>query len=241
MSSQAAMGQKALEDRDYGAAIKHYTEALKSSNSPLWLNSRSTAYQRQGLHELALYDAEDAVLEAMSRGRRELIAASQFRRAIALFGLKRYGDSRLCFTWVRKLNEKEKGLGMWQAKVKLEYDKLDEDAEGRKTTVNEAPEKRARTAQVVEATSVEAPKDEPALTTVQPATKTSAMAPSTAQTPKDKIKHEWYQSSSKVNISIFAKNVPKSQADIKFSPQSVSILTICGPDFSRLVANGMAA
>jgi suppressor of G2 allele of SKP1 len=241
MSSQAAMGQKALEARDYGTAIKRFTEALKSSNSPLWLNSRSTAYQRQGSHELALYDAEDAVLEAMSRGRRELIANSQFRRAIALFGLKRYGDSRLCFTWVRKLNEKEKGLGMWQTKVKLEYDKLDANDEGRKITVNETPEKRGRTARVA---SAEASKGEPAPAapaTGQSAIEPSSMAPSTTQTPKDKIKHEWYQSSSKVNISIFTKNVPKGQADIKFSPQSVRILIFCSLDFPKPVANGIVA
>src|SRR3982074_495084 len=125
MSTQAALGQKALESKDYTSAIKHFTEALKSSQSPLWLTQRSTAYQREGSHELALQDAEDAVLQAISRGRRELIAAAQLRRAIALFSLGRYGDSRLCFIWVRKLNEKEKGLGMWQAKVVAEYEKLD--------------------------------------------------------------------------------------------------------------------
>src|SRR5271163_3922159 len=123
MSTQAALGQKALEAKDYSSAIKHYTEALKSSISPLWLTQRSTAYQRQGTHELALEDAEDAVLSAISRGKRELIAAGQMRRAIALYSLGRYGDARLCFTWARKLNEKEKGLGIWQAKVVAEFDK----------------------------------------------------------------------------------------------------------------------
>lgn len=215
MSSQAALGQKALEAKDYSGAIRHYTEALKSSNSPLWLTQRSTAYQREGSHELALRDAEDAVLQAISRGRRELIAAAQLRRAIALFGLGRYGDARLCFTWVRKLNEKEKGLGMWQAKVVAEYDKLDEDAEGRKVTIKEIPEK-------VERAPVEPqPKPSPASRTA--GTITSATL---AQTPKDKIRHEWYQSNSKVTITIFAKNVPKDQTEIHFGTQSVRVLRI---------------
>lgn len=231
------MGQKALEARDFDAAIKYYTEALKSSNSPLWLNSRSAAYQRQGLYDMALYDAEDAVLEAMSRGRRELIAASQFRRAIALFGLNQYGDSRLCLTWVRKLNEKEKGLGMWQAKVKLEYDRLDEDAEGRKATIKEVPDRRDRPAGINRALKGELAAVP--LATTQATTK-NTRALSTTQTPKQKIRHEWYQSSSTVTITIFAKNVPKDKADIRFSPQSVRH-PIFYSSLLRTLANVIAA
>jgi suppressor of G2 allele of SKP1 len=223
MSTQAALGQKALEAKDYSGAIKHYTEALKSSNSPLWLTQRSTAYQREGAHELALHDAEDAVLSAISRGKRELIATAQMRRAIALYSLGRYGDARMCFTWARKLNEKEKGLGMWQAKVVAEFDKLDEDADGRKVKIKEVPDKVDRALKEPESkattTSEKMPVDEAKV----PASVTSGPMITTApaQTPKDKIRHEWYQSSSKVTITIFAKNVPKDQADIQIGAQSV--------------------
>jgi suppressor of G2 allele of SKP1 len=231
MSTQAALGQKALESKDYSGAIKHYTEALKSSNSPLWLTQRSTAYQREGAHELALHDAEDAVLSAISRGKRELIAAAQMRRAIALYSLGRYGDARLCFTWVRKLNEKEKGLGMWQAKVVTEYDKLDEESEGRKITIKEVPDKVDRAPKEPESKATAASGNAPAAAAAAAAaaavtvpasgvtTSTTATAPH--QTPKDKIRHEWFQSSSKVTITIFAKNVPKDKADIQIGAQSV--------------------
>jgi suppressor of G2 allele of SKP1 len=223
MSTQAAMGQKALEAKDYTGAIKHYTEALKSSNSPLWLTQRSTAYQRDGAHELALHDAEDAVLSAISRGKRELIAAAQMRRAIALYSLGRYGDARMCFTWVRKLNEKEKGLGMWQAKVVAEYDRLDEEAEGRKVTLKEIPDKVDRAPKEPQSKATTASEKAPAADAKELAGWTTG-ATTTAtpvQTPKDKIRHEWFQSSSKVTITIFAKNVPKDQADIQIGSQSV--------------------
>jgi suppressor of G2 allele of SKP1 len=219
MSSQAALGLKALEVKDYTAAIKHYSDALKSSKSPLWLIQRSTAYQRSGQHESALYDAEDALLEAISRGRRELMADAQMRRAIALYGLGRYGDARLCFTFVRKLSEKEKGLGMWQAKVVQEFDKLDEGAEGRRTTIKEIPDKVERAA----------PKEsQPEKTAVGASQATSPAAvapsaPSTAQTPKEKIRHEWFQSGNKVTITIFAKNVPKDKVDIQFTSDSLEV------------------
>ncbi len=226
------LGQKALEAKDYNAAIKHYTEALKSSNSPLWLTQRSTAYQRSGSHELALYDAEDAVLEAISRGRRELIAAAQLRRAIALYSLGRFGDARLCFTWVRKLNEKEKGLGMWQAKVAKEYDALDEDAEGRKVAIKETPDKVERKkvtngksdgdAVTQGAASGQQPTTT-AGTTTAPQSTMAATTLAPVQTPKEKIRHEWYQSSNKVTITIFAKNVPKDRAYIQFGLQSVRL------------------
>lgn len=212
MTSQATLGQKALEAKDYNAAIKHYTEALKSSSSPLWLMQRSTAYQRSGRHELALYDAEDSVLEAISRQRRELIADAQMRRGIALYSLGRYGDARLCLTWVRKLNEKAKGLGMWQEKVKKDYEALSEDAEGRKITIMETPDKVGREPHGDAVAQAAA--------TNQPST-TAATTPAPVQTPADKIRHEWFQSSNQVTITIFAKNVPKDRADIQFGPQSV--------------------
>ncbi|KAL3423088.1 CS domain-containing protein [Phlyctema vagabunda] len=146
MSSHAALGQVALDKRDYDEAIKQYTKALltnTSNPSPLWLIQRSTAYQRFGKHELALADAECAIHAALDRGRRELIATAQFRRAIALNCLQRYGDSRICFTWCRKLNEKEKGLGMWQGKVAKDYEKAEQsvgkDAKETKITVKEIP------------------------------------------------------------------------------------------------------
>jgi suppressor of G2 allele of SKP1 len=226
MSTQAALGQKALEAKDYSGAVKHYTEALKSSNSPLWLTQRSTAYQREGAHELALHDAEDAVLSAISRGKRELIAAAQMRRAIALYSLGRYGDARLCFTWARKLNEKEKGLGMWQAKVVAEFDKLDEEAEGRKVAIKEVPDKVDRAPKQPQSEASVASENAPAADAKVPTsgrTTSTTTTAAAAQTPKDKIRHEWYQSSSKVTITIFAKNVPKDQADIQIGAQSVRV------------------
>jgi suppressor of G2 allele of SKP1 len=221
MSSQADLGQKALAAKNYDAAIKHYTEALKSSNSPLWLTQRSTAYQRSGNHDLALLDAEDAVLQAISRGKRELIAAAQMRRAIALYGLGRYGDARLCFTWVRKLNEKEPGVGTWQAMAMKEYEKLDADAEARKVTIKETPDKVMRAAPEAEESKIETPASASANTQKE----IQVVAP--AQTPKEKIRHEWFQSNDKVTITIFAKGVPKDKAEVNFGPESVGAPDHC--------------
>jgi suppressor of G2 allele of SKP1 len=217
MATQAAKGQQALTDRDYNEAVTQYTAALKTANSPLWLINRSTAYQRLGKHDLALADADNALLAAKQRARRELMAAAQFRRAVALHGLKRYGDARLCLNWCRKLNEKEKALGIWQAKVATDYETAEKEGKSDLIvcTVKETPDP---VAQVSSDSQGNTKHDKPdTASTLAPV----AVVPS--QTPKEKIRHEWYQSNSKVTITIFAKGVPKEQAEIIIEEGSVSL------------------
>lgn len=219
MSTQADLGAKAIVAKDYASAITHYTSALKTSNSPIWLIQRSIAYHRAGEYDFALRDAEAGVLAARLRARRELIASAQMRRAIALYSLGRLGDSRLVLTWVRKLNEKEKSLGVWQLKVSNEYERLAEDADGRAVTVKEIPdEPKVLDADKQEATGVNSKDKEVLTSTAKP-----SHAPIPLQTPKQKIRHEWYQSSNKVTITIFAKGVSRELVDITITTNSVEV------------------
>jgi suppressor of G2 allele of SKP1 len=216
MTTQASKGQQALANGNYDEAITQLTAAIRTSQSPLWLIQRSTAYQRLGKHELALADADNAVLAAQQRGRRELIATAQFRRAIALHGLKRFGDARLCLTWCRKYNEKEKGLGLWQAKVASDYETAEKEglSDQIQCTVKETPDP-------VKDIEGEQKKEGKQKTPVADAAAASAPI-SASQTPKEKIRHEWFQSGSTVTITIFAKGVPKEQAEINIEEGSVS-------------------
>lgn len=219
MATQAGKGQQAIVKRDYDEAVIQYTAALKTANSPLWLINRSTAYQRLGKHELALADADNAVIAATQRARRELIATAQFRRAVALHGLKRYGDARLCLTWCRKMNEKEKGLGIWQAKVAKDYETAEHEGASDSITcaVKETPDPVTE----VSSESKDSKKDDKGSKVNAASTPTPVVA-ALSQTPAEKIRHEWYQSSSKVTIMIFAKGVPKDRAEIVIEEGSVS-------------------
>lgn len=220
MTTQAAKGQEAITNRDYEVAVVQYTAALKTANSPLWLINRSTAYQRLGKHELALADADNAVIIATQRARRELMATAQFRRAVALHGLKRYGDARLCLTWCRKLNEKEKGLGIWQAKVASDYERAEKEGHSNAIAciVKETPDPVIEiSSDDKDNTQVGEPADEPKSAPI-------TMAPS--QTPKEKIRHEWYQSNAKVTIMIFAKGIPKDKTEVVIEEGSVSLMYI---------------
>jgi len=235
MASDAAKGQKALETNDYPAAIAHLSAAIKATSSnatisPLWLIQRSTAYQRTGAYDKALKDAEWAHNSATQRGRRELIATAHFRRAVAYHGLGQYGNARKCLAWTRKWNEKERALGMWQAKVAADYDKAGGDeAECNKVTAVEAPpmteredidamfkeqaDKEKATAKVKEVANTPAKREEPA---------TAAVA-KPAGTTIDKIRVEWYQTNTNVTIEIFCKGIPKENTTVKFEEGQVSI------------------
>ncbi|TAQ87207.1 hypothetical protein B7494_g4468 [Chlorociboria aeruginascens] len=207
MANRAEAGKTALDAKDYPLAIEHFTAALAESQSPVYLILRSTAYQRANQHELALADAENAVIAASNRARKEQIATAHFRRAVALYGLGRYGDARLCLTWCMKKNEKEKGLTLWQNVVKAAYDKAGgEEAEANKCVVKEIPDKAEAPTEKLAGDL----KKEPSVI---------VQANEVAQ----KIRHEWYQSASTVTFTVFAKGVPKDKAEITIEEGSISV------------------
>jgi len=210
---QAKLGAEALSAANYPEAIKQYTAALAvSPTSPDYLIKRSTAYQRStpADYASALADANKAVINAQKRGKRELILQGQLRRAVALFGLERYPDSRFCLDIVKRMDPKEKTLPIWESKVATKMAAMDgENA----VTIKEIPDEEETpvTTQTkkVESTSTSA---------TTPAQPTAA-----AQTPADKIRHDWYQNNDKVYFTLLAKGVPKDKAIIDIQPRSLTI------------------
>lgn len=106
----ASKGDKALAQSQAPLAIQYYTRALlELPRAPNYYIQRSTAYSRLKPEDggpnshAALRDAEIALTLAVERGKRELIFAAQFRRAVSLFQLERYGDASFLF---QMLNEK---------------------------------------------------------------------------------------------------------------------------------------
>jgi suppressor of G2 allele of SKP1 len=126
----------------------------------------------------------------------------------------------MCFNWCHKRNEKEKGLTIWLAKVKQEYEKSGgEEAECNKLTVKETPDKveEVKAEKEVEVNR----KNED----VKKEIETPSVVPAPpAQTPTEKIRHEWYQSGPQVSITIFAKGVPKEQAEVIIEEGNVNHL-----------------
>ena len=230
----AKRGATAIESGDFAAAINHYTDALKQLPHAVdYYIKRSTAYTRLSPpeHQKALDDSETAVLLAVKRAKRELIAAAQLRRAIALFGLQLYADSKQALAWVRKLNDKEKSLAIWDMKIANKLKEIPEDDERLKATIEEVPKKDLPSA---DPTKPEKKSTSPEPTTASNGTaSTSAPAPVGVQTPASSIRHEWYQQNETVIVTLFAKGIPKDKAtvDIKASSLSISFPLPTGSDY----------
>jgi suppressor of G2 allele of SKP1 len=210
---QAKLGAEALSAANYPEAIKQYTAALAvSPTSPDYLIKRSTAYQRSSPADYAsaLSDANKAVLNAQKRGKRELILQGQLRRAIALFGLERYSDSRFCLDIVKRMDPKEKTLPIWENKIAT---KLAAAGGEQAVTIKEIPDE--------EETSVASQTNKADSTPTATALPTQSAA--VAQTPADKIRHDWYQNNDKVYFTLLAKGVPKDKATIDIQSRSLTI------------------
>lgn len=90
----------------------------KSAQAVNYDVQRSKAYTRLSPldHQAASNDAELAVSLATQRAKRELIAESQLRRAVTLFSLERYGDTKhpcIGELWFPQASCKENGSLQW--------------------------------------------------------------------------------------------------------------------------------
>jgi suppressor of G2 allele of SKP1 len=220
----AARGAAALTASNYDEAINLYTSALSQNpNAVDYYIKRSTAYQRSQKYNEALSDAEIAVVLAHKRAKRELIKDSQLRRGIALFFLERYADAEFVLGIVKKLDEKEKTLGIWSMKVAAKLKALDEGDERGKVQAKEVPDvevpstkKSEKKAEGKEETTV------PGLNKLVPSEATTVAAPKpVVPTPADKIKHDWYQNNENVYFTLMAKGVPKEKASVEIDNDSV--------------------
>lgn len=211
---QAKLGAEALSAGNYAEAIKQYTAALGvSPTSPDYLIKRSTAYQRStpADYKSALADANNAIINAQKRGKRELILQAQNRRAIALFGLERYADARFVFDIVKRMDPKEKTLPIWENKINS---KMSAGA-STQVIVKETPEE--------EETALESPPNKADASSTTTSAPAAPAVPAVTQTPANKIRHDWYQNNDKVYFTLLAKGVPKDKAVIDIQPRSLAI------------------
>lgn len=220
MASQAARGKKALENKDYEEAISEFTAAIRESPaSPDFHIQRSIAHQRSGNYEAALADAEQAVLNAETRGKKEAIIEGQFRRGVALYKLARLGDAEFILKRVKEMKPDHKEAGMWIGKTEYDLKKAPEDDKRRECTITETPSppkasvNRSGSAATATATSS-------ASTTAPPK---PVAAPASQQTPADKIRHEWYQNTENIYFTLLVKGAPKEKTHVEITERSMSI------------------
>jgi suppressor of G2 allele of SKP1 len=113
----AAKGDEALAQSNAPLAVEYFTRALiEHPRSPNYYIQRATAWGRLKPEDggpnpgHALRDSEIALVLAVERGKRELILSAQFRRAVSLFQLERYGDASYLFKLLEGKVAVEKGI-----------------------------------------------------------------------------------------------------------------------------------
>ena len=245
----ADKGLKAFSAADYATAITLYSSALEiNPEAPDYYLKRSISYQRSAQYQRALSDAELALVLAHRRGRREMMGSAQLRRGIALQLLGRLGDANLCLDAAGRMcgtggssdaasNNEKNMVGVWKKKLEIAFARLDEDDVAREVLIEEIPV--VEIPKPADATAAEgATKVEPTKGTKSPTSTPSspplysAAAPAPAPlpppagvtTPASKIRHEWYQTSSHVVLTLYVKGVPKDKASIEIQKR-----TVCSP------------
>jgi len=220
MANRAAEGLAALNSHDYPKAISCYSAALLvSPTSPDYYLKRSMAHQRSTPPDYhgALSDATMAVVAAARRAKRELIAAAQLRRAIALYCLERYADADFLFDVVKELDPKEKSVAIHKSQTKAKLAALPEGDERAKVAVVKLPDIELSPALPG---NKDTKADDASIARSTAGPNTAKEAP--GSTLPQKIKHEWYQSSGKVHLTLLAKGVPRDSVTVDIQPSAVS-------------------
>lgn len=239
MPSPATLAQQGLEAftaARYADAINLYTQALSvSPESPDYYLKRSTAYQRTGQSDLALHDAELAVMLADKRGKRELVGSAQMRRGMVLFLQNRYGDAILCFDKAEeRCGDKEKNvLSIWRAKVQQALQKVDLDDISREVTIAEIPQLQVPKQSQYKVTELDGSGPDATKTQLDgglaketAVTPAPAPVPGGVTTPANKIRHEWYQTHTDIVFTLYVKGAPKDKTNIEITDRSVSLVYV---------------
>ncbi|KAF2841340.1 SGS-domain-containing protein [Patellaria atrata CBS 101060] len=215
---QAARGSAALSAGFYTEAVKQYTSAISQSPKAVdYYIKRSTAYQRTGDHQSSLKDAEIAVVLAMQRGKRELIVQAQIRRAIALYGLGKYADCVHLTNIIKERGTSDKTVHIWSLKAEQKLSPLPSGDPAFEVSISEIPDVEVPSAESVK---IATPLDTDKVNQEQRAQGAVSVG---AQTPADKIKHDWYQNAEYIYVSIMAKGVPKDETTVDIQDESLNV------------------
>lgn len=130
-----------------------------------------------------------------------------------MFLMGRYGDAGFCFRLAeqRCAGGEKNSVEMWRRKVEIALEDVEEGDLGREVTVAEVPEVVIPAAEVEKkVTATVAPKTDQAVT-------------GKVTTPKEKIRHEWYQTPMIVVLTMYVKGVQEKESSIEIGPRSVRI------------------
>ncbi|ODQ81154.1 hypothetical protein BABINDRAFT_160554, partial [Babjeviella inositovora NRRL Y-12698] len=194
------LGDKYADEKSFDEAVTAYSAALaENPNAFKALIQRSIAFQKMQKYAEALADLDNALKVAESRGNREQISTAYFRQGLVYFLAGDFEQAVPLLTKGQEYGCTEASLAIWKLKAEKGL------SEGKSVKFDGRVEDVAKAIKTAEApnASVEA---------------MNRLAP-----VKEKIKIDWYQSTSSVTLTIFAKNIDKDALRVTMAARSLSV------------------
>lgn len=244
-----AKGDKDVKEKDFLTAISSYSAAIKENPDAFQAYlKRSSAYTKLKNDDAAKKDISQAFTIAENRGKRQEKGICHFRLALLNYRAKEYKPALKNFEKAKEYGCNDPTFELW--KNKLDYDikknpgllNDDDDSDDELDLVNiaasntadsefgTASETKKSTPKIEEITSdtISEPTSEIKATSTNKAiddqkTSTNMEVINQHAPLKVKIRDDWYQSSSEVIITIYAKNVKQETLSIEFGNKSVTV------------------
>eukprot|EP00451_Oxyrrhis_marina_P033622 CAMPEP_0204365514 /NCGR_PEP_ID=MMETSP0469-20131031/41956_1 /ASSEMBLY_ACC=CAM_ASM_000384 /TAXON_ID=2969 /ORGANISM="Oxyrrhis marina" /LENGTH=381 /DNA_ID=CAMNT_0051354579 /DNA_START=43 /DNA_END=1188 /DNA_ORIENTATION=- len=208
-------GNACFVGEDYDRAVVHYTTALEKEPTAKLYENRAAAYLKLGEFQKVVEDIDAALAYP------KVSPIAHRRRGMGLFYLGEFAAAKKSFeaeismcesaaatTWVRKCEAELSGSTL----------PLRGLAFGERVAKSARTEDTRPPAQAAPA-ATEAPKPAAAPAPVpEPAAEANR-----AISGRPKIRHEWYQSTSHVMITIFAKKCTKDDVNVEFEDRQVGV------------------
>jgi len=210
MASEAhySKGNELMADDLYDEALEEYNKAVQGESNPAeltkFLTKRAACHIKLRQFTNAVADANQAISLCPND------QMAHFRKGVACFSLDEFETALEAFKESEKLGGKLSGT--WIRKCEAELEELEEEMD---VEVPKKEELKKEEPKEEEPKKEERNEGEP---------KTSATAADLAPLPGfNRVKHDWYQTSTHVIITIYAKNVKEEDANIKISNSAVEV------------------
>jgi len=228
MSKAEAAFQKAnslFVDEDFPGALAAYNEAIQADGTIAeYFIKRSTCQSKLKNFTDAVADANIAIKLAPSNPQ------AYMKKGTAAFAMDEYESAKAAFekghsldpnnaqfkTWIRKCEAEIESEGGAAPAAETKKPKADSTAPNGSASHAPAPAAPAPAAVTPAATSAT-----PVSTPVIPTAASAATTP--AAPAKPKVRHEWFQSPTFVEIGVFAKNVTKEKLQLDATENSLGI------------------
>lgn len=205
-------GNELMADDLYDEALDEYNKAVEGESSAAeltkFLTKRAACHIKLRQFTNAVADANQAISLSPSD------QMAHFRKGVACFSLDEFETALEAFKESEKLGGKLSAT--WIRKCEAELEELEEEEMDVEEPKKEEPKKE-------EEVKTEPKKEEPKAETKEYSV-TSATAADLAPLPGfNRVKHDWYQTSTHVIITIYAKNVKEEDANIRISNSAVEV------------------